>query len=304
VSPPAAAAAVEHGERRARSRTPARPLTAPRRPRRVSGPARRGQTARPLLPGRQHAAAEAASAQGLLRALRSISDRPLLDRLIRGRAWIAIVAFALIGIVTLQLALLELNAGIGRALEHQQLLQRENAALSIEDSELAAGERVESQASRLGMELVPQGALRFLPAHPGSDIARAAAALNAPAASAEASGANGSATTAATPGNTTASAGASGEASSAGAASSTGAASSAVEAAGAATPAAGGGAQSTGEAAATAPARSEAHGAEAAQAPAATTTPASPAPATPAGAGAPAGAEAAPAGGTRAGPTG
>ena len=57
----------------------------------------------------------------------------------------------------MQLVVLELNAGIGRALERQAQLQRENAALSIENSELAAGERVESQAARLGMELVPRG---------------------------------------------------------------------------------------------------------------------------------------------------
>ena len=46
----------------------------------------------------------------------------------------------------------------------EALLQRENAALSIENSELAGGERVETQAARLGMQLVPDGALRFLTA--------------------------------------------------------------------------------------------------------------------------------------------
>ena len=86
---------------------------------------------------------------------RSATHR-LLDRLIRGRLWIGLVAFALIGIVTLQLVLLKLNAGIGRALEREALLQRENAALSIENSELAAGEQVESQAEHAGMELVPR----------------------------------------------------------------------------------------------------------------------------------------------------
>jgi len=117
----------------------------------------------------------------VLAALRGVSRHRLLDRLIAGRTWIALLAFALIGIVTLQLGLLELNSGIGRALERTALLQRENASLSIEDSELAAGERVESQAARLGMELVPTGALRFLTARPGTDALHAAAALSAPA---------------------------------------------------------------------------------------------------------------------------
>jgi len=81
--------------------------------------------------------------------------------------------------VTLQLLVLQLNAGIGRALVREAQLQRENAAESIENSELASGERVEAQAARLGMQLVPIGALRFLGSDPQADVARAAAALDA-----------------------------------------------------------------------------------------------------------------------------
>ncbi len=117
---------------------------------------------------------------GLAAALRSLARHRALDRLIAGRTWIVLIAFALIGIVTLQLLVLKLNASIGRALVHEAQLQRENAALSIESSELAAGERVESQAARLGMELVPVGALRFLAVDPRADVARAAAALSTP----------------------------------------------------------------------------------------------------------------------------
>jgi cell division protein FtsL len=117
---------------------------------------------------------------GVLGALNSISRNPSLDRLIRGRTWIALIAFALIGIVTLQLLVLRLNANIGGALVREAQLQRENAALSIESSELAAGERVESLATRMGMELVPEGALRFLTSDPRADIGRAAAALSKP----------------------------------------------------------------------------------------------------------------------------
>ena len=172
MTPPAAAAARAPG---APAVAPPRPRVAPRKPRRVSGPARRpprtvqspAQTQTGLLPG-------------ALAALSSLASNRSLDRLIRGRAWIALIAFALIGIVTLQLLVLELNAHIGRALVQEAQLQRENAALSIESSELAAGERVESQAARLGMELVPEGALRFLTVDPRADIARAAAALSNP----------------------------------------------------------------------------------------------------------------------------
>ncbi|HUB35290.1 MAG TPA: hypothetical protein VL972_00560 [Solirubrobacteraceae bacterium] len=107
----------------------------------------------------------------------------LLDRLIHGRAWIALVAFALIGIVTAQLGLLKLNAGIGRALEHEASLQRENAELSVEDSSFAAGDAIQLQAAHMGMEIIPAGALRFLSGrHAQRDAARAAAALDADAA--------------------------------------------------------------------------------------------------------------------------
>jgi cell division protein FtsL len=118
---------------------------------------------------------------GLLSALESLAQHRLLDRLIRGRVWIGLVAFALIGIVTLQLGLLKLNGGIGRALEHEALLQRENAALSIENSELAAGTRVEQSATKLGMAFAPAGALRFLGASGHGDLGKAAAALSSAA---------------------------------------------------------------------------------------------------------------------------
>jgi cell division protein FtsL len=109
--------------------------------------------------------------------LETLSSHRLLDRLIRGRLWIGIVAFALIGIVTLQLGLLKLNSGIGRALEKESLLQRENAALSIENSELAGGNRVESEAGRLGMRLTGVGGLVFHDSHARSDVPHAAAGL-------------------------------------------------------------------------------------------------------------------------------
>ena len=91
------------------------------------------------------------------------------------------MAFALIGIVTLQLALLKLNASVGRALEHGASLQRENSALSIENSELASTDHVQARAAQLGMEFASSASLRFLSAHPGADLARAAAAAGSPA---------------------------------------------------------------------------------------------------------------------------
>ncbi|MFI4991179.1 MAG: hypothetical protein ACHQHO_09755 [Solirubrobacterales bacterium] len=166
MTPPAAAAAPAVRPRRA---------PAPRGPRRISGPARPATA--PRRPATDVAADQAGLVVGLLSAIESLAQHRLLDRLIRGRVWIGLVAFALIGIVTLQLGLLKLNGGIGRAIEHEALLQRENAALSIENSELAAGTRVEQGAAKLGMAFVPAGTLRFLSAGGRGDAAKAAAAL-------------------------------------------------------------------------------------------------------------------------------
>jgi hypothetical protein len=170
MTPPAAAAAP--------AVRPRRP-TAPRGPRRVSGPARprvAPSPARTRTTGR-----DAGLLLGLISALEGLAQHRLLDRLIRGRTCIAIVAFALIGIVTLQLGLLKLNGGIGHALEREALLQSQNAALSIENSELAAGQRVEARAGHLGMAFTPSGSLHFLSATSHGAVAKAAAALGSAA---------------------------------------------------------------------------------------------------------------------------
>lgn len=188
--PPAAVApAVRPSRRPIEPSSPARRrgLAAPA-PRRVSGPVRRAPGDRGA---RRPSRERAGLVTGLIAAAEVLSPRSLLDQLaerrartrpsenLLGRAWIAVVAFALIGIVTLQLGLLKLNGGIGRALEHTALLQRENAALSVENSEMAASDRIQTRAAALGMELVAPGALHFLAAEPRSAPSRAAAALRA-----------------------------------------------------------------------------------------------------------------------------
>jgi cell division protein FtsL len=169
VTPPAASQA--HA---APPLAPRRRPVAPSRPRRVSGPAR------PARQAPRPASAERGLVPALLRlfgGLDALASHRLVDRAIRSRVWIGIVAFALIGIVTLQLGLLKLNAGIGRSLERQSALQRENAALSVENSELQTGSRVETEAARLGMRLASVAGLKFLASHGHADVPKAASAL-------------------------------------------------------------------------------------------------------------------------------
>lgn len=214
--PPAAAAAPA-----VRPRRTARPVRAPRR---VSGPAR----ARTAAPGAGTAGARGGAlalpapgglALGALQSLSDLAQHRWLDRLIRGRTWIALVAFALIGIVAMQLWIVKLGVGIGRALETEGRLQRENAALSVQNAQASSGERIEKLAAARGMVAAAPGSQRFLHSHGGLDARRAAAALahagsvqvagtatttTAAASSTEASAA-GSETTAASGGETAAS---------------------------------------------------------------------------------------------------
>jgi cell division protein FtsL len=108
-----------------------------------------------------------------------VPDR-LLDRLIGGRAWIAVIAFALIGIVAMQLWVVKLGVGIGRAVEHTQLLQQENSVLAAEDSALSSGERIERAALAKGMVPASPAALHFDTLRGPLDARLAAAALAKP----------------------------------------------------------------------------------------------------------------------------
>ncbi len=154
MTPPAAAAAIPA------PRPTTRPGTRP-------APARR---ARPAAPARRAVPKPQAVE----------SSARLLDRLIRSRTWIVLIAFALIGIVAMQLWLLKLNGGIGRAIEHEGYLQRTNATLAAENSSYSAGDLIEQQAAAAGMSIVPAGKLVFLHAHAGVDERLAASRLAQP----------------------------------------------------------------------------------------------------------------------------
>lgn len=145
-------------------RTGLRRGAAPRAPRRVSGPSRPPRAGAVVLPRPGRAAPALAPALGAraLRHLAALPDAPLLDRLLRGRAWLAVVTFALIGIVFMQVSLLKLNTSIGRAVEHATTLERQNATLDAEASQLGSSDRLQRLAQRLGMVMPSAGAVTFL----------------------------------------------------------------------------------------------------------------------------------------------
>jgi cell division protein FtsL len=108
-----------------------------------------------------------------------VGDARVLDRLVRGRAWIALVAVALMGIVFMQVSLLKLNAGISRAVTAADTFDRQNSSLREEISKLDSGERIQAVAAKLGMVTPAAGDVHYLDGR-GADGARAAASIKPP----------------------------------------------------------------------------------------------------------------------------
>jgi hypothetical protein len=172
MTPPATAAATGH-----RSRT-VRRGPAPRAPRRVSGPTRPPRAALAGAGAGTVVARPPLSLRLGRRAMR-VGDARVLDRLVRGRAWIAIVAAALIGIVFMQVSMLKLNAGVSRAVTAADTLERQNSTLRADISKLDSGERVQGAAANLGMTTRAAGDVHYLDAARAS-AARAAASIKPP----------------------------------------------------------------------------------------------------------------------------
>jgi cell division protein FtsL len=165
VTPPAAATAA--GRPSSLKRSPA-----PRSPRRVSGPARRpsvAPTPRALPLGAR-----------LRVRLRELPDARLLDRLIRGRAWIVLVGILLMGIVVMQVSLLKLNTGIGRSVEATSTLERKNSALRLSVSRLSSGERIQRVAARMGMVMPAPVNVKYLSVRPSRDARSAIMTMRVP----------------------------------------------------------------------------------------------------------------------------
>lgn len=146
-------------------------LRAPARARRSSGPA-------PAVSGGRAVAAPPLGLR-VARGAARLPDARVLDRLIRGRAWIAIIAVGLMGIVFMQVSLLKLNTGIGRAVQSAQTLERQNTELRTELSRLGGGERVQDTAAAMGMTMPGADRVRFVAVGKAS-AATAAARISAP----------------------------------------------------------------------------------------------------------------------------
>jgi hypothetical protein len=158
----------------------------PQTPRRVSGPlsGRGGGVAVGGL--RTGSASSKARRAGTplparaLAVLRGLPDHSLIDRLVRGRAWIPVLGILLAGIVAMQVSLLKLGANIGHSLERGATLQSQNEQLRASVATLADDQRIETLAAGMGMVMPAPQAVGFLSAQPGGSGAQAVGNLKPP----------------------------------------------------------------------------------------------------------------------------
>ena len=180
--PPTTARRTPHARthtRRAGGRDPIR------HHRRVSGP-----IARPV-PAVAVPAPTRRGSTGVFERLRALPEHRVVDRLLRGRAWIWLIGLMLGGIVAMQVSLLKMNAGISASVEQASTLERRNAALETEVARLASGERIQQAAAAEGMVAPPAGDVAFLTARPDRDPRLAARRMQSPSDEAQQVMANG-----------------------------------------------------------------------------------------------------------------
>jgi cell division protein FtsL len=147
---PAAAARAQPARAR-----PAAPTRRP--PRRVSGPARPRSSAKVLPRGAR-----------------------VLDALLTGRAWIALVGVLLAGIVFFNVDLLQMNREITQMADRAAQIKRENDRLRHDYARLASSERIQEAAAALGLVYPAAGEVRYLESNPKLDAHNASKRMIAP----------------------------------------------------------------------------------------------------------------------------
>jgi hypothetical protein len=147
-------------------RAGAEPARLPRRapwPRRV-----------PAAPGRLRRLRDAPVA----RAVRTRGNS-LLDALLRGPGWIAVIGALLAGIVFFNVDVLRQGRDIADTTERATALEHQNAQAVLEVARLSSSEHVQRAAAARGFVLPPAGEVRYLRARPSLDGKRAAKRLAA-----------------------------------------------------------------------------------------------------------------------------
>jgi cell division protein FtsL len=104
----------------------------------------------------------------------------VLDALLTGRVWIALVGVLLAGIVFFNVDLLRMNRDITEMADRSDTLQRQNAQIREEVAHLASSERIQEAAAKLGLMLPQPGDVRYLRTNPRVDARNASKRIIAP----------------------------------------------------------------------------------------------------------------------------
>jgi cell division protein FtsL len=104
----------------------------------------------------------------------------VLDALLTGRVWIALVGVLLAGIVFFNVDLLRMNRDITQMADRSDTLQRQNAQIREEVAHLASSERIQEAAAKLGLVLPQPGDVRYLRSNPSVDGRNASKRIIAP----------------------------------------------------------------------------------------------------------------------------
>src|SRR5439155_4099794 len=102
-----------------------------------AAPARRKSGAAP-----KPARARTAPAPSPVARVLNSRGMPLVDRILRGPAWVVMLGVLLAGIVFLNVSVLELNRGIARTDAQSAALERTNSGLRERVAKLDSGERI------------------------------------------------------------------------------------------------------------------------------------------------------------------
>ena len=95
-------------------------------------------------------------------AICTVRDSHVVDRLVRGQGWIALLGVLLIGLVGLNVSLLKLNAHNGRTAEIARDLRIQNAKLRGSVSRLGSSDRLQEAARNMGLVMPTPQMVNYL----------------------------------------------------------------------------------------------------------------------------------------------
>jgi cell division protein FtsL len=104
----------------------------------------------------------------------------VLDALLAGRGWIALVFVLLAGIVFFNVDLLQMNREIAHNDQKISALRREIARNRLDVARLASSKRIQESAAQMGLVQPAPGEVRYLKARPSRDARQAAKRITAP----------------------------------------------------------------------------------------------------------------------------